>query len=137
MDYISNKALVIAVGVFVTLAIASGVLYTISTIKDIYKGVNQTDISIKKDFKEFDMYENTQFTGIGVYNTAKKYLKNGLVTVNVVESTGTRAINNDVQIARIEDMLNKNTAPYKNDSKFNATYIEDDRGRITITFRII
>ncbi len=73
MSSITNKALVIAVGIFVTIAITSGILLTISKMRDIYQDVYQTDISLSNKFSEFDQYDGTEKTGLEVANTLNKY----------------------------------------------------------------
>lgn len=73
MDSITNKALIIAVGVFVTIAITSGILLTINQMKDIYSKVYETDTNITNRFDEFDAYENAEKTGIEVANAFSKY----------------------------------------------------------------
>ncbi len=73
MSSITNKALVIAVGIFVTIAITSGILLTIGKMRDIYQNVYQTDISLSNKFSEFDEYDGTEKTGLEVANTLNKY----------------------------------------------------------------
>lgn len=81
MDEISNKALLIGVGLFVTIIITSGVLYTLGEMKEIYSQVYETNISLQDMFSEFDEYDNTLKTGIDILNTAKKYKDNNLVQI--------------------------------------------------------
>lgn len=81
MDYMSNKALIIAVSLFVTMAIASAVLFTINQVKTVYKQVYETDVSIQSSFSEFDEYDDTLKTGLDMVNTAKKYKDNPSVYV--------------------------------------------------------
>lgn len=81
MDEISNKALLIGVGLFVTIIITSGVLYTLGEMKEIYSQVYETNISLQDMFSEYDEYDNTLKTGIDILNTAKKYKDNNLVQI--------------------------------------------------------
>lgn len=73
MDNITNKAIIIAVGIFVTIAITSGILTSINEMKNIYQKVYETDTSITSRFSEFDKYDGTEVTGIEFANAVKKY----------------------------------------------------------------
>lgn len=73
MDYMSNKALVIAVSLLVTMGIASAVLYTINQVMGIYKDVYETDTLIQSNFDEFDAYDGAVKTELDLLNVAKKY----------------------------------------------------------------
>jgi hypothetical protein len=89
VEFLSAKALTIAVGIAVSLTIASAVLFTLNQITLIYKDVYGTDISIKKEFAKYSMYQGTVMTGLEMYNAAKKYknsqeviVKSGGTTIN-------------------------------------------------------
>ena len=62
MDYMSNKALIIAVSLIVTMTVASAVLLIINQVTTIYGQVYETDTSIQNTFDEFDSYDNTEKT---------------------------------------------------------------------------
>lgn len=81
MDFLSTKALTIAVGIAVSLTITSAILFTLNQITLIYKDVYSTDVSIKKQFPEFSMYDGTVMTGLQMYNTAKKFKDSKIVHV--------------------------------------------------------
>ena len=85
MDEISNKALLIATGLFVTLIITSSVLFIIDQIKNIYSQVYETNISLQDRFNEFEEYDNTTKTGIDVLNTVKKYRDVNNVNIVVIK----------------------------------------------------
>lgn len=73
MENSTNKAIVIAVGIFVTVAITSGILFSINEMKNIYSQVYETDTSITSRFSEFDAFDGTVVTGVDVINAVKKY----------------------------------------------------------------
>lgn len=80
MDAISNKALIIGVGLFITIAITSGILMIVSSMKDVYQQVYETDTSINGMFDEFSAFEDERadnsgekWTTIDLLNTANKY----------------------------------------------------------------
>ena len=52
MDYITSKVFVIAVGIFVTLAIVTGVIFVFSSVYDVFGYVENTNTSI------YDQYDN-------------------------------------------------------------------------------
>lgn len=83
MDTMSNKAIYIAVGLLVTMIITTGIIFTVTQIKDIYKQVNETDITLLKGFDEYDKYSNTICSGIDVLNAANKYIGSPLVSVKM------------------------------------------------------
>jgi hypothetical protein len=101
MDYMSNKAIMIGVGIFVTVIITSSILGIVGQIKGIYAKVFETSISIQENFSEFDMYNNTQKSGLDLLNAAKKYNNDALVEIRL----GASILNNDVGIQYIRNNL--------------------------------
>lgn len=94
MSEISNKAIVIAVSLLVTIAITSSIITVIGYFKDIYAEVNATDISLRKMFNEYDMYDHTVMTGLDIENTYNKYVDDPLITLVVKEGNATTSIKN-------------------------------------------
>lgn len=88
MDFMANKALMIGVGIFITLAIASGVLMIVDNIRQIYSQVYETDTNITSRFGEYDKYENSELLGIDLINAVKKYKNNS--NVKIYLGSGTR-----------------------------------------------
>lgn len=86
MNYMSNKALLIGVGLFVTIVITSGVIFTVNQARNVYKRVYETNTQIEANFDEYDAYENSEKTSLDMLNTAKKYRDSD--TVFVVETKG-------------------------------------------------
>ncbi len=84
MDYMSNKALIIAVSLLVTIAITSAVLLIINQVTGVYRTVYETDTLIQSNFDEFDAYDGTLKTTLDLLNVAKKYkdVTNVFVTLN-------------------------------------------------------
>lgn len=132
MDIISNKAIMIGVGIFVTIMITSAIFLIVNQVRDIYSGVYETDVSIQNMFGEYDMYNNTYKTGIDLLNTAKKYNKNPLVTV-MFES---QIVNSDSGIELIKNRLNSGTI-LKYETKLYTTieFNKNDSDRVIIKFR--
>lgn len=83
MDEISNRALLIGMGVFVTIIITSGVFYALNQMKVVYSQVYETNISLQDMFGEYEEYDNTTKTGIDILNTMKKYRNDSLVTITI------------------------------------------------------
>lgn len=83
MDTVTNKAVVIGVAIFITIAITSGIIYTIGLIRDIYKEVYETDTSISNRFSEFDAFDDSTKKGIEVINAINKYKTDNKVTVYI------------------------------------------------------
>ncbi len=101
MDNITNKALIIAVGIFVTIAITSGILASINEMKDIYKQVYETDTSITSRFSEFDKYDGTIMNGIDLYNAVKKYNNGNYYSDFSVSVVGSDNV--EVTLGELED----------------------------------
>lgn len=81
MSEISNKAIMISVSLLVTIAITSSIIMVIGYFRDIYKTVDKTDISIRQGLTSFDMYDNTEMTGLELINTYNKYKNDAIVNV--------------------------------------------------------
>lgn len=73
MENSANKAIMIGVGIFVTVAITSGILFSINQMKNIYSNVYETDTSMTSRFSEYDAFDNTIVTGVDVINAINKY----------------------------------------------------------------
>ena len=152
MDYMSNKALIIAVSLIVTMTIASAVLYTVNQVTGIYKNVYETDTLIQSNFDEFDAYDGTVKTKLDLLNTAKKYENSTSVFVTNIsqDSLGSttqekkqKATNNKIDIDALSSLLieedtQTGRAIIKNQTSANAlynTYIERlDDGSVIIGF---
>jgi len=132
VEFLSAKAMTIAVGVAVSLTIASAILFTLNQITLVYKGVYSTDVSIKGQFTEFAMYDGTVMTGLDMYNTAKKYKYDGSITVIHVRNSMSGS--NDINSSSFSWIsgYNASNTNYAN-RLFNVNYINND-DIITITF---
>lgn len=124
MDESATRALRIAVSLFVTLVIASGVLIMYGIVQTTYKQVYETDISFKEEFGE---YENTRNTFIDVLNTYSRYKGRSDVAVYC---TGASNIANDVNILvnyddHMED-LKQNTKSYLTNSDTQNNNLDTD-----------
>lgn len=95
MDYMSNKALIIAVSLIVTMAISSAVLFTINQVTGIYKTVYETDTLIQSNFDEFDAYDGAVKTKLDLLNAAKKYKDNESVYVVIKDKSDFTELSND------------------------------------------
>ncbi len=73
MEMMSNKALMIAVGLIITMIITSAVLFTINQITVVYKQVYETDTHIQGNFDEFDAFDSAKKTNLDFLNAIKKY----------------------------------------------------------------
>lgn len=150
MDYMSNKALTIAVSLIVTMMIASAVLYTINQVNGVYKTVYETDTLIQSNFDEFDAFDGAVKTQLDLLNAAKKYKNNDSVQVTLIskgelvgsdENKFTIAKDHGVSVEGLENslLLEKEEEKVSVDTgeaskKYN-TYIERlDNGKVIIGF---
>lgn len=139
MEYMSNKALVIAVSLIISMSIASAVILVINQVMTVYKQVYETDTSIKSGFDEFDSYDNTTKTALEVLSTIKKYKDNSLVEI-IVAGQGN---NKDAIQSYIENsIINGNNKPVdvanidsvKASAEYSSKLERMDGNKIKITF---
>lgn len=81
MDYILQKALLIAVGVVIALIIISSVLFVYDEIVKIYTTVDKVDIRLVAIDDEYAKFDNNIMRGVEILNAIKryKYEKEGMV----------------------------------------------------------
>lgn len=110
MDENANKALIIGTSIFITIAIATGAIYSIEQIKQVYKEVYETDTSILNKFSEFDQYIDAKKSYVDVVNAIKKYARRSdvKVYVNGVEQTldNVKDLTDDEIIQRSNEIYN-------------------------------
>lgn len=85
MDILSNKAVLIGFGVLISIIVMTGVLFSINQIKEIYGYVDETDISVVKEFEDiFTEYNGAEMNGVDLVNTIKRFEGNTLVSVTYI-----------------------------------------------------
>ena len=113
MESVTNKALVIAVGIFITIAITSGILFVISAMRDVYEDVYETDISLTNALNKYSQDEYKNYVSFTDFT-----FKEGNLDTNAEWWA---------EKERITD------GTYA--TKFHATRtIDDNTGKVTITF---
>ena len=162
MEEMSNKALIIAVSLIVTMTIASGVLYTINQVRQLYKQIYETNTSIQSSFDEFSAYDGGEKTYLDFENAVKKYRNSDTVFViyGIEKVQIPDFIKNEERIQNVilqqklkdENYVKNNSLIFENEhgnfeikqgkeSNFNhrfKTYVERlDDGRIIIFFEPI
>ena len=128
----ANQAISLGVGIFVTLLIASGVIFIFSQMQDVYSEVSATDTNIAAQFGEYAMYDNTTVTGLEVVNCANKYYNENFVVVSYMG----RDVNNAEGIQYLEQQLNRGFLTYDQKYSSIAEEVEYDglmKTRITFT----
>ena len=128
----ANQAISLGVGIFVTLLIASGVIFIFSQMQDVYSEVSATDTNIAAQFGEYAMYDNTTITGLEVVNCANKYYDDNMVVVSYMG----RDVNNADGIQYLEQQLNNGFLTYDQKYSSIAEEVEYDglmKTRITFT----
>ncbi len=123
MDDIVTKALIIGVSIFVTLIVATVLILEFTQIKDIYRGVAETNIRFEDRLNEFDKYKdsNNYFNGLDVKNTIEKYKNDEGVQVCVI-SGGNMVCDDTLEIAEEK---------YKEEYK---SYIDEENSILKIVF---
>lgn len=141
MDYMSNKALIIAVSLIVTMAVASAVLLIINQVTTIYGQVYETDTSIQNTFDEFDSYDNTEKTLLEFLNTVKKYRNNSNVTIRYNSIDHTTVEEKDKEIDNLKKYLKieKDNEKISIDTVFSSSMyianVEKNNNKVIISFK--
>ena len=139
MEYMSNKALVIAVSLIISMSIASAVILVINQVMTVYKQVYETDTSIKSGFDEFDSYDNTTKTALEVLSTIKKYKDNSLVEIIVAGQGNNKDdiqsyIENSIKQNEKEPIDVENIDSLKASAEYSSKLERMDGNKIRITF---
>lgn len=141
MDYMSNKALIIAVSLIVTMAVASAVLLIINQVTTIYGQVYETDTSIQNTFDEFDSYDNTEKTLLEFLNTVKKYRNNSNVTIryNSIDFTTVEEKDKEIDNLKIYLKIEKDNEKISIDTTFSSSMyianVEKNDNKVIISFK--
>mgnify|MGYP004474657969 FL=1 len=141
MDYMSNKALIIAVSLIVTMTVASAVLLIINQVTTIYGQVYETDTSIQNTFDEFDSYDNTEKTLLEFLNTVKKYRNNSNVTIRYNSIDHTTVEEKDKVIDNLKKYLKieKDNEKISIDTVFSSSMyianVEKNNNKVIISFK--
>lgn len=141
MDYMSNKALIIAVSLIVTMTVASAVLLIINQVTTIYGQVYETDTSIQNTFDEFDSYDNTEKTLLEFLNTLKKYRNNSNVTIRYNSIDHTTVEEKDKVIDNLKKYLKieKDNEKISIDTVFSSSMyianVEKNNNKVIISFK--
>jgi len=141
MDYMSNKALIIAVSLIVTMTVASAVLLIINQVTTIYGQVYETDTSIQNTFDEFDSYDNTEKTLLEFLNTIKKYRNNSNVTIRYNSIDHTTVEEKDKVIDNLKKYLQieKDNEKISIDTTFSSSMyianVEKNDNKVIISFK--
>lgn len=141
MDYMSNKALIIAVSLIVTMTVASAVLLIINQVTTIYGQVYETDTSIQNTFDEFDSYDNTEKTLLEFLNTIKKYRNNSNVTIRYKSIDFTTVEEKDKEIDNLKTYLQieKDNEKISIDTTFSSSMyianVEKNDNKVIISFK--
>lgn len=141
MDYMSNKALIIAVSLIVTMTVASAVLLIINQVTTIYGQVYETDTSIQNTFDEFDSYDNTEKTLLEFLNTLKKYRNNSNVTIryNSIDFTTVEEKDKEIYNLKIYLKIEKDNEKISIDTTFSSSMyianVEKNDNKVIISFK--
>lgn len=132
MDYMSNKALIIAVSLIVTMIIASGILYTINQIRQLYKQVYETDTLIQSNFDEFSAYDGGEKTYLELMNAIKKYKDSDTVYITFIPKDSLDSTEDeDRKIIRV--INSDGNLKDENYLRANSLYLsENEQGKIQI-----
>ena len=114
----ANRAIMIGVGMFITIIIASSIFSLFSQTKSVFNQVGKTNTDIMKGFGDYPMYNNTKITGLDVINCANKYYEDSTI---IVLYNG-RQINDYIGLEYINSQYDNGNIKYED--KFYST-LED------------
>lgn len=144
MDDITTRTFIIAVNIFVTIAIVSIIVVMFFQIQNIYKVVASTDTSIYNRFDDiYSKYNGKTVTGIGLLNTLKSFEESSekeYVTIDYTDSANirknltkdTREV--DLLKGQMEDNKDNPKGIFKYENRYNVTVTEQKDGKILIMF---
>lgn len=137
MEWISARSIYIGVGIFVTLAIVSGVVLSFNKMGDIYGQVAKTEISIKDQFDNvYAMYNGAKLNGVDLLNTLKKYEDDKNVNVEypehkVVKNKAKDESKREVEI--LQELMEAKKTGFSYEKKYTAT-VKKENYKIKIIF---
>lgn len=145
MDDITTRTIIIAVNVFVTVAIVSLVIVMFFQMQDIYGVVASTDTSIYNKFDDvYSMYNGKVENGIGLLNTLKKYEDYKKQDI-IIKYPKREEVLDDIKILNIREVeflkdLMKNQKSYeglnfKYEDRYNVVVTENDNGQAIIEYQ--
>lgn len=143
MDENAIKFIYLAVGIFISLAIVTGLMISLNAYKQAFDIVESSSMGLKGEFIELEKYNGATLKGIDVLNTVKKYAEDDYISV-VVDFTGAQnlefnaktqtddAYNNKIEILR--NYLNKSTLAglsyYNKEFRFEVEGLERNMEKI-------
>ncbi len=138
MDDITTRTIIIAVNIFITIAIVSLVIIMFFQMKEIYGVVATTDTSIYNKFDDvYSMYHGKVETGIGLLNTIKKY-EDQTDNQVIIKYDGYQEIrdnleNDEREVVKLKELMNEGKE-YSFEDKYNVTVSDGEDGTVIIDF---
>jgi len=138
MDDITTRTIIIAVNIFITIAIVSLVTITFFQMKEIYGVVATTDTSIYNKFDDiYSMYHGKEETGIGLLNALKKYEDSKeqkvIITYNGYQEVRNELKENEREVVKLKELM-KQGKDYNFEDRYNVTVSEIDNEILNIDF---
>lgn len=119
MDSNATKFIYLAVGIFISLGIITGLILSLSAYVEAFDIVESSSLGIRGDFLEVEKYNGVTLKGMDVLNVVKKYAEDDYVSV-IVKLAGAgeiyfepKKISEKIYESRIDmlrNYLNKETA---------------------------
>lgn len=144
MDDITTRTFIIAVNIFVTIAIVSIIVVMFFQIQNIYKVVASTDTSIYNRFDDiYSKYNGKTVTGIGLLNALKSFEESSdseYVSIDYTDSADIRKdLTKDIREVdllkkQMEENKDKEKGTFKYENRYSVTVTEQKDGKILIMF---
>ncbi len=143
MDDNAIKFIYLAVGVFISLAVVTGLLISLNAYNKAFDIVESNSMGLRGEFIEIEKYNGVTLKGIDVLNTVKKYAEDDYISV-VVNFSGMQniefnakqqteeAYNNKIEVLR--NYLNKSNMSglsyYNKEFRFEVEGLEKNKEKI-------
>lgn len=115
MDSNAIKFIYLAVGLFISLGIITGLIISINSYTKAFEIVESSSLGIRGDFLEVERYNGVTLKGIDVLNVVKKYAEDEFVSVKVkLASAGEIEFNAQTQSDNVYDLKIKTLRQYLN-----------------------
>lgn len=142
MDIFANKSILIAVGLLITITVATGTMLVVNEARKIYGEVDKTSVSATEEYDNiFNVYNGTQLNGVGLINVIKRYEGSKHVAIEYPDCDALRedaALKTPPQreavyLNTIMEKGNDTKYTYQKTYKVSANYIENSN-QIKIIF---
>lgn len=136
MDWIANKYILIAVGLFITIIILTSILGALDEVGNIYNLTNKTNISIKEKIDTiYSKYDGVTLNGVDLINTLKIYENDSNISIEL-DPVITGIPSGYTTMQYIKELMDNDSHPqYKYHKLFDVTLEQINNNEYKIIFK--